>query len=46
MKETVDLVTFTAEILTGKLHFLCSALEMMETLNVAKLFKNLASTFC
>ena len=24
MKETVDLVTFTEEILNGKLHFLCS----------------------
>ena len=24
-QETADLVTFTGEILTGKLHFLCSA---------------------
>ena len=26
IKETADLVTFTEEILNGKLHFLCSAL--------------------
>ena len=25
MQETADLVTFTEEILNGKLHFLCSA---------------------
>ena len=27
-QETVDLVTFTEEILHGKLHFLCSATQI------------------
>ena len=27
-QETADLVTFTEEILNGKLHFLCSVTEM------------------
>ena len=26
-KETADLITYTAEILDGKLHFLCSAMQ-------------------
>ena len=29
-QETVDLVTFTEEILNGKLHFLCSEILTLE----------------
>ena len=32
-QETADLVTFTEEILNGKLHFLCSARYTEETTN-------------
>ena len=28
-QETADLVTFTEEILSGKLHFLCSAIQIL-----------------
>ena len=31
-QETADLVTFTEEILNGKLHFLCSVMETLMTL--------------
>ena len=32
-QETVDLVTFTEEILKGKLHFLCSGYILMIPMN-------------
>ena len=30
-QETADLVTFTEEILNGKLHFLCSDIKLQQT---------------
>ena len=36
LQETVDLVTFTEEILNGKLHFLCSGVTFFHQ-NVKKL---------
>ena len=37
-QETADLVTFTEEILNGKLHFLCSVVSGFEPLaTIAKL---------
>ena len=35
-QETADLVTFTEEILNGKLHFLCSVRSNIFSLNEAK----------
>ena len=32
-QETADLVTFTEEILNGKLHFLCSARDLSASKN-------------
>ena len=31
LQETVDLVTFTEEILNGKLHFLCGVIEIYKS---------------
>ena len=36
-QETADLVTFTEEILSGKLHFLCSAYQEYQLINANKL---------
>ena len=39
---TADLVTFTKEILNGKLHFLCCVLQIIITIiTIAKLFLQL-----
>ena len=45
-QETVDLVTFTVEILNGKLHFLRSGLFSYETVNVGKLPWLFVCLFC
>ena len=34
MQETADLVTFTEEILNGKLHLLCSATYLAKSLHI------------
>ena len=39
-KETADLVTFTEEILNGKLHFLCSGLKFIRVQNLKETIKN------
>ena len=36
-QETADLVTFTEEILNGKLHFLCSDMLVMENQKVMEI---------
>ena len=34
-QETADLVTFTEEILNGKVHFLCSGCELLEDTDIS-----------
>ena len=41
LKETADLVTFTEEILAGKLHFLCSAHCKCFCVDFAKSFRKI-----
>ena len=43
LQETVDLVTFTEEILNGKLHFLCSGVTFFPQ-NVKKIRRSPLST--
>ena len=37
-QETADLVTFTEEILNGKIHFLCSDISFVKQLMVIKIY--------
>ena len=38
---TADLVTFTEEIVNGKLHFLCSAMEIYTNCTVNEILVNI-----
>ena len=38
-QETADLVTFTEEILSGKLHFLCSETKLLSHFRLYKLYQ-------
>ena len=44
-QETADLVTFTEEILNGKVHFLCSAVWLVVKGNCVKTTRNPAELF-
>ena len=45
MQETADLITFTEEILNGKLHFLWSEKNVMKIHDVAKISLAIWETF-